>query len=297
MKCFITDFNIIFTVRMERRDALTACLKECWSNVIAITTHEPFDDGNAYPLPFDWTLLARKYDTAHEVTGITAKVIRFAIDYAGFMVWWTSSIPGWYKTLPEVAVGRIQHTVNSVSPARCGILVDLETAWREINIPHLIACGVPIAYKWTKMLETDERFLRLSPRILFASLPSPEGSPNADITMAGTLISEEDHLALSLYDEFLDEVEPPREAFVTPILPISVGSVFQIVNFKGWQARFFNGIDAAHEYASCYQCMSELSPLVCIPFITFYRFRPYLPTTTTGTARNGLTDECCRSSR
>ena len=42
---------------------LTTCLKEYWSNVIAITMNEPFDDGNAYPLPFNWTLLAQKYDT------------------------------------------------------------------------------------------------------------------------------------------------------------------------------------------------------------------------------------------
>lgn len=136
--------NLIFTVRLERRDALTACLKEYWSNVVAITTHQPYDDGNAYPLPFDWTLLARKYDTVHEVTTVTANTTRSAIDYAAFMVWWTSSVPGWEKTLPQVAVGRIRHAVNSVSPARRGILVDLKASWCELNIPHLIACRVPI---------------------------------------------------------------------------------------------------------------------------------------------------------
>ena len=288
--------NLIFTVRMERRDALTACLKEYWSNVIAITTHEPFDDGNAYPLPFDWTLLARKYDTAHEVTDITAKAVQSAINYAAFMVWWTSSITGWDKTLPQVAVGRIRHAVNSVSPVRRGILVDLETSWRELNVPHLIACGVPIAYKWSKALEADERFLRLSPRILLASLPAPEEPSAADVTMAGTSISRNDRIALSLYDKFLDDIEPPSDAFAFMSAPINDGSVYQIIDFKGWQARYFYGADTAREYATRYQWSSELSPLARIPFVIFYRFRPRSASGVSD-ASISVSEECRRGPR
>ena len=289
--------NLVFTVRFERCDILTTCLKEYWSNVIAITTHKPFDDGNAYPLPFDWTLLARKYDTALEVTGITAKATRSAIDYAAFMVWWTSSIPGWDRTLPKVAVGRIRHAVNSVSPIRRGILIDLEVSWRELNIPHLIACGVPIAYKWNRTLEADERFLRLSPRILLASLPSSEGSQSADVTMAGTSISEEDHIALKLYNEFLEDIKPLNNTFISLAPSINEGSVYQIVDFKGWQARYFQGIDAAREYATRYQWTSELSPLARIPFITFYRFRPQPAPMFANATRDRVADECGRGLR
>ena len=289
--------NLAFTVRTERRDTLTACLKEYWSNVIAITTHEPFDDGNAYPLPFDWTLLARKYDTALEVTRITATATRSTIDYAAFMVWWTSSIQGWDKTLPQVAVGRIRHAVNTVSPVRRGILVDLEASWRELNIPHLIACGVPITYKWNKTLEADERFLRLSPRILMACVPSSEGAPGTDITMAGTSISEDDRIALSLYDEFLDDKEPPSDTFASATSLIKEGSVFQIVDFKGWQARFFNGVDAARTYTTRYQWASELSPLARIPFFTFFRFRPRPTPALTSIVPSETAEECCRSLR
>ena len=277
---------------MERHDVLTACLKEYWSNVMAITTHVPFDNGNAYPLPFDWTLLARKYDTAHEVTNITAKATRSAIDYAAFMVWWTSSIPGWDKSLPQVAVGRIRHAVNSVSPVCRGILVDLETSWRELNIPHLIACGVPIAYKWNKTLEGDERFLRLSPRILLASLPALEGSSGNDVTMASTSITEDDRIALSLYDKFLDENKPPNDAFISSTSLINDGSVFQIVDFKGWQTRYFSGVGAAREYATRYQWISELSPLARVPFIIFLRFHPRPPSLSGNVVRNGVLDEC-----
>ena len=74
------------------------------------------------------------------------------------MVWWTSSAQEWDKMLPQLAVGCIHHAVNSVSPVHHRILINLEASWHELNIPHLITCGVPIAYKRNRMLESDKIF-------------------------------------------------------------------------------------------------------------------------------------------
>ena len=138
---------------------LVEAITESWNTIMAIVNVYPYQDSNTSPAPFDWTLLRGRYPSPEAAIRVRADAVRAILSYAGFLIWWTSSIHDWATELPELTVYKTRQLVNSCGTQRRGVLVDLQKDWGGISLAHWIANGVPVYYPWNQQLASIDRFL------------------------------------------------------------------------------------------------------------------------------------------
>ena len=264
---------------------------------MAIINVYPYQDSHLSPAPFDWNLLRQRYPSPEAAITACANAIRAALSYAGFLIWWTSSIHDWTAELPELTVYKVRQLVNSCGSQRRGVLVDLQKDWRGIGLAHWIANNVPVHYPWDRQVAAINRFLRLSPTVLSATIPSPPHDRDSDIIMAGTSISEDIKVTLSLYDEFLQEIEFPDDHNSNPLSNNDDFSIYWIVDFRGWECRPLDNAGVAREYSNRYHWAGECDS---IQRFTMWRFRPRYTSALVlgaGVKQSGVSKDCQRSNR
>ena len=293
----IRDNNPEYTIEEYHADDLVGTLKEYWNAIAAIINLPPYHDGNEAPHPFDWNRLRDVFSTPEAAIRTRAEAIRASLTYSGFLGWWTTSIHDWAKELPELTVYKIRRIVNECGLVRRGVLIDLENDWRELSIAHWIANDIPIYYRWDETIDHDDRFLRLSPTILAAATASRPLGISADITMASMVLSQHDEAAITLYDEFLQELELPTDHTSPPLTVDNDFSIYWIVDFRGWECRALDSPSTAREYAGRYHWAPECDS---IPRFTMWRFRPRYTAALVihgGVKRAALNEDCQRSDR
>ena len=293
----IRDNNPEYTIESYHADDLVGTLKEYWNAVAAIINVPPYQDGNEAPHPFDWNRLRDVFPTPEAAIRTRAEAIRASLTYSGFLGWWTTSIHDWTKDLPELTVYKIRCIVNEGGSARRGVLVDLQNDWRELSIAHWMTNDIPIYYQWDEAVDHHDRFLHLSPTILAAATASRPLGLSADITMANTSISRDDETTLTLYDEFLQELELPTDHTSSQLTASDDFSIYWIVDFRGWECRALDSSSTAREYTGRYHWAPECDS---IPRFTMWRFRPCYTAALVmrgGIKRAGLNEDCQRSDR
>ena len=157
-----------FTIPEHTRSTIDSDLTN-WSTLIdEIAMNQPFPHDSSRPPPYDRGIINHRgfYDCVElQAAGGIAK--RTAVDYLGFMAWWTASISRWEADLDPQVTDQIRALHLNQFQKR-GVLVDLERHWQEINVPNLLSNGVPITYLWWPSLSVDPRFRCLAPRVLQA---------------------------------------------------------------------------------------------------------------------------------
>lgn len=73
-------------------NSLSGCIGE-------ITLNHPFPFNGARPLNWDHDLLYHPFPSIQELQVAGGAVRRIAVDYLGFLIWWTASISGWDANL------------------------------------------------------------------------------------------------------------------------------------------------------------------------------------------------------
>jgi len=197
--------------------------------------------------------------------------------------------------LPELTIYKTRQLVNSCGTQQCGVLVDLQKDWRGISLAHWIVNSVPIYYPWNQQIASVDHFLRLSPTILSATIPSSPHDRDSDIIMAGTSISEQVKTTLALYNEFLQEIELPDENSSNPLLNNNNFPIYWIVDFQGWECRPLDNIEVTHKYSLRYHWASECNS---VQKFTIWRFCPCYTLALVlgaGIKRSGATKDCQRS--
>ena len=140
--------------------SLSSCIGE-------ITSNHPFPFDSARPLDWDHSLLFNPYSSVEELQVASGAVKRVAVDYLGFLNWWTASISGWDANL-DIHTTQFIKTLDLHRFRKRGVLIDWEKDWREVNIPNLVQHRVPMAYPWTISLASLPCFTSLSPHLLHA---------------------------------------------------------------------------------------------------------------------------------
>ena len=198
-----------------------------------ITLNHPFPFNSARPLHWDHDLLIRPFTTVEElqVAGGTAR--RIAVDYLGFISWWTASISGWDANLDAHTTRRIKEMELDRFRKR-GVLVNWEKDWREINIPNYVQHGVPMAYPWTASLASIPRFTSLSPHVLRAYEENRLATGYE--LHSNDLPDLKDDLSIAKkYDQFLQDVS--GDGRPDPDVEFDEGWCYYVVDFQGWSQR------------------------------------------------------------
>ena len=157
----------VFTVPEATCDQIHNDITTWAGCVDDICSNHPFPPGTARPPEFDLGTLIKGFPTLVELQAAGGVCRRTAVDYLGFLLWWTLSVSRWDANLDHSVVTTIQNLHLSRFPRR-GVLVDLERDWQEINMPNLVRHHVPVAYVWTTALASLPRFAGLSPQVLSA---------------------------------------------------------------------------------------------------------------------------------
>lgn len=157
----------VFIIPKEVRESIDEDLLHLSGCVDEIATNHPFPFDSARPPPHDLGLLLCAFDSSEELQAVGCSAKRLAIDYLGFLSWWTASISGWDAELDQHIVTYLTN-IQLHRFRKRGVLVDLERDWRHINISNLIRHRVPFAYLWSPALTASPRFTILSPTVLRA---------------------------------------------------------------------------------------------------------------------------------
>jgi len=130
-----------------------------------ICSNQPFPPGTARPPRFDHRTLIQGFSSLEDLQAAGGICKCMAIDYLGFLSWWTSSVLHWDANLDRYTVAVIWKLHLDRFRKR-GVLIDLECDWQEINMPNLLQHRVPVAYFWSPVLASLPCFTGLSPRVL-----------------------------------------------------------------------------------------------------------------------------------
>ena len=163
----LTTIPPLHTIFPSSLTAIEDDLHKLEGCVVAISRSSIFPMRGARPGRFDYEKLSGPFDSIEALEAFGANVKRQALDYLAFLTWWTVSVTGWDLHVPQDVVDTVADLHLDRYEKR-GVLVNLERDWRQISVPHLLRHRVPIYYRWTETLESDDRFLTLSPTILRA---------------------------------------------------------------------------------------------------------------------------------
>ena len=83
-----------------------------------------------------------------------------ALDYLGFLNWWTISISGWDANL-DFHIAKFIKALELDLFCKHGVLIERTRDWHEIKIPNLIQHHVPMAYPCTMPLTSIPHFVSL----------------------------------------------------------------------------------------------------------------------------------------
>lgn len=215
-----------------------------WSWFIdEVTTNHPFPRNSPRPRPYDRDIVLTGFSSCEALQAAAGVAKRTAIDYLGFLAWWTSTISRWEADLDAHMANQIRDLHLDRFRKR-GVLVDLERQWQEINIPNLLQHGVPTAYPWSPYLSMLPRFRRLSPHVL-------EAYDERRLSRGGDVLSTDfddwtdDMAVIKQFDHFFQEI--PGAGRPDPDVRFDEDWEYYVVDFQGW-SRCRVPMSVAQEY-------------------------------------------------
>ena len=220
-------------------------LKLLESCVVAVAKSSIFPLRAMRPGWYDFAQLRGPFDSIQSLESFGANVKRQALDYLGFLAWWTLSTSGWDLYVPQEIVDSILDFGLEDRPKR-GVLIDLGRDWRQISIPHLLRHRIPIFYRWNESLQNTCRFLSLSPAILQAFDKLRQTTPDGKVFAADLPDFANDFEIMKDYDEFFQ-----RRVFhnkPAPDLEFREDWHYAVVDFQGWMYRPID-LETAKEFA------------------------------------------------
>ncbi|EDQ98479.1 uncharacterized protein LACBIDRAFT_300221 [Laccaria bicolor S238N-H82] len=232
-----------FIIPGPTRSAIDADLV-LWSWLIdEITTHHPFPCDSARPRPYDQGILFQGFSSCEELQAAGAVAKRTAVDYLGFLTWWTVSISRWEADLDAPVADQIK-SLRLERFRRRGVLVDLEQHWQEINVTNLLRHGVPIAYPWSPSLSCSPRFRSFAPRILQA-YDERRISTGGEVHSTDFDDWSDEFAVIRQYDRFFQETCVKGRP--DPDVRFDDDWDYYVVDFRGWSRRRIP-ISVAQEY-------------------------------------------------
>ena len=118
--------------------------EEC---VLAIAHSSALTRGGIRPGDYPYDALRGNFSSKEEVEDFGANVKCQALDYLGFITWWTNSFSRWDTILPQSIVSTIC-SLNLEQYQKRGVLINLERDWRHISLPQLIRPQIPTFIRW-----------------------------------------------------------------------------------------------------------------------------------------------------
>ncbi|KIJ90559.1 hypothetical protein K443DRAFT_15120 [Laccaria amethystina LaAM-08-1] len=191
----------------------------------------------------DRGIITRGFSSCAELQAAGGVVKRTAIDYLGFLAWWTASISRWEADLDDQVTTQIKG-LGLAQFRKRGVLIDLEQHWQEINIPNLLKNSVPIAYPWTPSLSMSPRFRCLAPRILQA-YDERRLSTGGEVHSTDFNDWADEFSIIQQYDLFFQEI--PSSGRPDPDVRFDDEWGFYVIDFQGWSRRRIP-LSVAQEY-------------------------------------------------
>jgi hypothetical protein len=235
----------IFPRLLSTMESDLQTLESC---VVAIAKSSIFPARAARPGRYDFTQLKGPFDSIRSLESFGANVKRQALDYLGFLAWWTLATSRWDLYIPQDIVDSILDFSLEDRPKR-GVLIDLERDWQQISIPHLLRHRIPLFYRWTESLQSAQRFLSLSPTILRAFDERRQATPDVPVFASHMPEFASDFEIMKDYDEFFQ-----RRVFhnkPSPDLEIREDWRYGVVDFQGWMYRPID-VETAREFAKLF---------------------------------------------
>lgn len=205
--------------------------EEC---VLAIARSSAFPRGGMRPGNCEYEALRGTFESEEDIEDFGANVKRQALDYLGFIAWWTASFSRWDTVLPQPIVTTICG-LNLEGYRKRGVLINLEKDWRHISLPHLIRQQIPTFIRWREALDADERFLSVSPRFLQAFESIRASSMDGLVLQDDLPEFAADFRIMENYDEFFQR--RVLGGTIAPELQFSEDWTYAVVDFQGWMYR------------------------------------------------------------
>ena len=223
----------VFIVPEETRASIDDDLINLSSCVDKIAINHPFPFDSARPPSYDMGLLLRVFNTSEELqsAGCTAK--RTAVDYLGFLSWWTTLISGWDAELDH-DIATYLRDIRLHRFRKRGALVDLEQDWRHVNLSNFVRHQVPFAYFWNASLAISPRFTMLSPVVLRA-YDDQRQVAREDIHSTALQGLEDEIVLMLKFDHFFQEVCDGGRP--DPNVEFEEDWRYYVVDFQGWCRR------------------------------------------------------------
>ena len=136
-----------FYLDTSLREKAMDSLSKLWLCIESVISNPPFVKGTDYPLRFNYLRLQSGWDSAGSVDSLAQEARAKALEFLGFLNWWTASVTHWDSPLQSWMVDFIG-AFNLRSLKKRGVFLDLVTDWHHINIAHLLAEEVPVYYFW-----------------------------------------------------------------------------------------------------------------------------------------------------
>ena len=108
-------------------------LKTLESCVVAVAQSSMFPARAVRPGRYDFAQLKGPFESIQCLENFGTNVKRQALDYLGFLAWWTLSASGWDLYIPQDVVNSILDLNLEDRPKR-GVLINLERDWQQISI-------------------------------------------------------------------------------------------------------------------------------------------------------------------
>jgi len=191
-----------FYLDKDVRDKATDSLSRLWLCVELIICNPPFVRGMDHPLCFNQLHLQSGWDSPSSVDSVAQEARAKALEFLGFINWWTSSVTRWESPLQPWMVDYIA-TFRLHSLKKRGIFVDLVRNWHHLNIAHLLAESMPIYYFWMKEHEEYPSLSWLSPRILQAYHDTCTALDRTEVFADKMMGYDDEITTIRSHDEFL----------------------------------------------------------------------------------------------
>ena len=223
----------IFIVPESAHEQIHADITAWASCVDDICSNHPFPPGTARPLVFDHRTLIQGFSTLEDLQTAGGVCKRTAVDYLGFLSWWTLSVSRWDANLDHHVVAAVKN-LRLHRFSRRGVLIDLERDWREINLPYLMQHQVPVAYFWTPALASLPRFTSLSPRVLL-TYDRIRRSLAQEVSSVDLHDLASDFNVIKYHDRYFQDIYSGGRP--DPDVEFNDDWSYFVVDFQGWSCR------------------------------------------------------------
>ncbi|KAF8146728.1 hypothetical protein K438DRAFT_1627228 [Mycena galopus ATCC 62051] len=204
-----------------------------------IVVSPEFDLYTYVPPLFDIERVDLTYDTELMVHRLVADAKRSILEIAGFLNWWTSSVPGWSVHLDHEILMQI-YELNLGQLDKTGYLISLKRDWTQLNFPLLIKNYVPIFYLFDDVDLKDPRFTRLNPNIIRVYLQEMERRGLTELWEDEIPLIEGELSTANRYDKYLQlKIDPyARGNPSVPTMSDVSGEIeYFVIDGQHWQRR------------------------------------------------------------